>query len=158
MIVVADTSPICYLILIDEIQLLGALFGTVHVPEAVAAELAHTAVPAPVAQFLREPPAWIEVQEIGAEEVPPVLTSLDDGEREAILLAQRLKADLLIADDKAARKTAESLGLRVTGTLGVLEAATRRGLLDLPRAVDRLRKTNFRVSPALLRSLLERNR
>lgn len=50
------------------------------------------------------------------------------------------------------------MGLKVTGTLGVLEAGARRGLVDLPTAVARLRETNFRVSPGLLRTLLERNR
>jgi len=42
MIVVADTSPVNYLVLIDEIDLLPIIFGKVLIPEAVMEELQHT--------------------------------------------------------------------------------------------------------------------
>lgn len=88
----------------------------------------------------------------------PPLDILDRGEREAIQLARQHGADLVILDDKAARLAARELGLRITGTLGVLEAAARRDLVDLRAAVGRLRQTNFRASPALLATVLRRNR
>ena len=157
MIVVADTSPICYLILIDEVELLAELFGVVCIPEAVASELRHPAVPAPVAEFLAAPPQWLEIRGVGREEASSQVMALDEGERAAILLAQGIEADLVILDDRAAREAARSAGLKVTGTLGILEAGARRGRVDLRAAVKRLRKTNFRASPALLAEVLERH-
>ena len=84
------------------------------------------------------------------------MEKLQAGELGAILLAESNKADLILLDEKAARRVAANRGLRVTGTLGVLgEAATRR-LVDLPSAIDRLMRTNFRYSPALLKATLDR--
>lgn len=157
MIVVADTSPICYLLLIDEIDLLPALFTTILIPGAVARELRHPAVPPAVKLWMAAPPPWLEIRESAGRELSPRLNVLDEGEREAILLTQRLGADLLIVDDKAAREAAESLGLKITGILGVLTAGSRRGWVDLAAAVARLQRTNFRAAPALLRRLLESN-
>jgi predicted nucleic acid-binding protein len=71
------------------------------------------------------------------------LAHLDPGEQEAILLAEELRADLLLMDDQEGRQEAERRALRVTGTLGVLERAAERGLLDLPAVLARLQATNF---------------
>ena len=89
-----------------------------------------------------------------APEPDAELSRLHAGEREAILLAEHLNAELVVLDEKAARRTAASRGLRVTGTLGILKAAAERGLVDLPVAVEHLKQTNFRASPRLLQLLL----
>ena len=81
---------------------------------------------------------------------------LQAGERAAILLAESVSADLILLDEKSARRMCTERGLRVTGLLGVLAEAAGRGLVDLAAAVDGLTKTSFRYSPALLRSVLER--
>ena len=83
------------------------------------------------------------------------LADLDEGERDAILLALELKADLTLIDERDGVREAIRLGLEVTGTLGVLDRAAERKLLNLPIAVARLRATNFRVHAALLDRLLE---
>ncbi len=84
------------------------------------------------------------------------MEKLQAGEVAAILLAQSVKADIIILDEKAARHVAADRGLRVTGTLGVLSEAATRELVELVTALDRLRKTNFRYSPALLKVTLDR--
>jgi len=73
------------------------------------------------------------------------LKGIDAGEMAAIQLAAYLHADLLLMDDRKGVSAAERKGLRVTGTLGILDLAARRGLIDLPATIDRLRETNFRV-------------
>ena len=85
---------------------------------------------------------------------PQILPHLDRGERDAILLALEIKADLLLMDEREGVEEAVRLGLVVTGTLGVLDRAAEKELLDLPAVLARLRATNFRVSPALLDRLL----
>lgn len=81
---------------------------------------------------------------------------LDAGEREVISLGLDVKADLVLLDEARGRRAAVEQGLAVAGTLGVLQRAARRGLVDLPDAIERLRRTSFRVSPRLLESLKER--
>jgi predicted nucleic acid-binding protein len=154
-IAVADTSPICYLVLIGEIELLPTLFTEVLVPPGVAAELSDRRAPAPVRAWWEAPPPWIRIVEPGPEPPPEAVRRLHRGEREAILLARRLEADIVLLDEKAARRAAKALGLPVMGLLGVLATAAAQRRVDVVRAVERLRRTNFRVAPELLRDLLE---
>jgi predicted nucleic acid-binding protein len=84
------------------------------------------------------------------------MEKLETGERSAILLAEALRAEIILLDERSARREATERGLRVTGTLGVLGEAAERGLVDLPAQIDRLRKTSFRCSPALLKATLDR--
>jgi predicted nucleic acid-binding protein len=159
MIAVSDTSPICYLILTGDIDILPKLFGQVLVPQAVLAELSHGHAPEAVRDWTANPPTWITVQEDPPDAAAGVLIGLENlqaGERAAILLAESASADVILLDEKSARRAAAARGLRVTGTLAVLGEASLRGLVDLTTAIDRLRKTNFRYSPALLKATLDR--
>lgn len=158
MIAVADTSPISYLILISEIDLLPTLFKEVFVPPAVAAELSDARAPEAVSRWSANPPSWLRIADFDPEMPVSGLQHLHRGEQEAILLAQHIAAGVLLVDEKAARRAATSLGLSVMGLLGVLEAASREGRVDMLSAVERLRRTNFRVSAALIRDLLEHHR
>lgn len=158
MIAVADTSPLCYLVLIGEIDLLPALFSEVLVPPGVAAELADARAPEAVQAWWKDRPAWLRVVDPGDEPPPEAVRRLHRGEREAILLARRVGADIVLLDEKAARGAAKVLGLAVMGLLGVLAAASAQGRVDAVQAVERLRRTNFRVAPALLKDLLQRAR
>ena len=86
------------------------------------------------------------------------LVIADTGERAAIQLAVSLNADLLLMDDRKGVNAAQRKGLRVTGTLGILDLAAQRGLADFARAVNQLRQTNFRVPRDLLDALLEKHK
>lgn len=155
MIAVADASPLCYLVLIDEIGLLPQCFSQILVPRAVIAELLHDDAPAAVRAWASNLPAWI-----CSMEAPLLATTgmekLQAGEQAAILLAESMKADVILLDEKAARRVAAGRGLRVTGLLGVLGEAATRGQVELAPAIDRLRTTSFRASPALLKATLDR--
>lgn len=157
MTVVADALPLRSLILIGESELLKLLFGEVVIPSAVAAQLEGPGAPEALSRWMSTPPAWLRQQAVNGGGSPE-LGRLDVAEREAILLAQELRADLVLLDDLAARRAAEGLGLNAVGLLGILDVAARRGLLDLPAAVDRLQETSFRASPRLLRRLFEADR
>ena len=156
MIVVSNSSPICYLILIEQIHLLPNMMGKLTVPESVIRELSDQRAPEVVRGWAAQPPPWLEVQTVTTGSDPD-LNRLHAGERDAIVLAQNLDANLLILDEKAARKVAKKRGLRVTGLVGILDEAATRGMVNLLVAVERISKTNFRVSPVLLKTLLERH-
>ena len=152
---VADTTPICYLTLIGEINLLPKLFHQALVPAAVIGELLHEDAPGAVRSWAASLPPWVFVQENPALSTAGMET-LQVGEQAAILLAESIHADMILLDEKSARRVAADRGLRVTGTLGILGESAARGLVDLAVAIDRLRKTNFRYSPGLLKAMLDR--
>jgi predicted nucleic acid-binding protein len=155
MIVVSDTTPLNYLVLIDLSHLLHELYGRVLIPEAVRDEMQRTDTPEKVRAFISNPPAWLEVHSVPA---PDLTLNLGAGEREAITLAQTLRADVLLLDDGKAGRAARERGLAVTGTLAVLSNAARRGSVDLSTALSQLQQTAFRAPASLIRLLLERDR
>jgi predicted nucleic acid-binding protein len=156
-IVVSDTSPLCYLILIGQIDLLRQLYGQVVIPQAVQEELADERSPDQIQQWIAQPPDWLDIQSVRLQPNGG-LESLDLGEQAAILLVEQLGADSLIVDELVGRQMARSRGLRVIGTLGILEEAGRLGWLDLPIVLDQLQQTTFRVSNVLIQQLLEQYR
>ena len=86
-----------------------------------------------------------------------VLLQLDPGEREAILLAQELQADLVLVDDQDARAEATRRALTTMGTLRVFELAAERGLVDLPMLLTQLRAARFYMTQEMVQELLARD-
>lgn len=156
MIVVSNTSPINYLILIDHINLLPELFQQIMIPEAVYNELCDASAPAPVQNWIATPPDWLKIQSVN-QPSDAIVDTLDPGEREAILLAQALKANLLLLDDMKARRAALEKGLVITGILGILDQAATMKRIDLPTAIQSLQNTSFWASDSLLQQLLDKH-
>jgi len=148
-VVVADTSPLNYLVQIEKAHVLPSLYERVLVPNAVLDELRHPAAVPAVQRWLGSTPSWLIVR-AAASEVDPALSRLDPGERDAIQLAKQERADLLLMDEKLGVRTAREQGLAVTGTLGVLVQAARRGLIDVDEALTHLQATDFRCSHRVL--------
>ena len=153
MIVIADTGPINYLILIGEIEVLPALYNQVLIPPSVHEELGRRRAPEAVRSWLGRSPIWLEVR-TPSRSGDRFLTHLDAGERDAILLAEELNADQLIIDESRGRQEAKRRRLPFTGTLGILQAGAKQGLLDLKSAVGRLRETSFHISQDVLDELI----
>jgi predicted nucleic acid-binding protein len=156
MLVVADSSPLHYLVLIDHAAILPALFGRVLIPPIVAEELQRSRTPAPVRAWISSPPEWLEVR-LPYQRPEAVLLRLGAGEREAIVLAQEVQATLLLMDDLEGREEAPRRAVSVMGTLRVLELAAERGLLDLPTALTKLLTTSFYMPATIVREILARD-
>jgi predicted nucleic acid-binding protein len=157
MIVIADTTPLNHLILIDQTDLLQALYGRVIIPQTVLCELQAHATPQKVKAWVSERPDWLEVNHssFGSD---PGLARLDAGERDAILLAQKLGADLLLMDDLGGRREAARRNLQIAGTLTVLYLGAVRGLVqDFPGTIEQLRQTGFCTSPEIIQFFLDRH-
>lgn len=153
MIVVSDTSPLNYLILIGQEELLPKLFGKVIIPQVVFDELKDSGAPAQILEWIKDLPPWVEIQQTRLIAAPS-LDILDKGERDAILLAQELSADLVLLDDRQARNAAFDLGIGITGTVGVLDKAARVGLIDLKSVLKDLQDTNFYIDKKLIAKLV----
>jgi len=153
-VVVSDTSPLHYLILCSAEKILPQLFGQVMIPPTVFHELQQANTPPSVRQWAATLPDWVIVQSPKALNLQ---LKVDAGELEAICLAQEIQADAILMDDRAGRTVAIHCGLAVVGTIGLLEQAARRGLIELPPALARLRQTNARMNPALIQAALDRD-
>jgi uncharacterized protein len=127
-IVVSDSSPLISLASVGRLDLLEALYGRVLIPQAVRDEVSGDLDRRGAREVLAA--EWIEVR-AASDTIDLYLarTIVDEGEAEAIGLAIELDAELLIVDERSARALAETMGLRVTGVVGVLLEARSRGLL-----------------------------
>lgn len=157
MLAVTDTSALNYLIIIQQETLLPALYGRVVIPPAVYREVLRSETPDVVRQWLAHPPDWLTIQppqqDLGAEEFP----QLGAGERDAIPLAEELPGAILVIDDHDGREEAARRTLDLIGTIGVLEEAAIRGLIDLPPVLAQLQATTFHASPRLFAEALARD-
>lgn len=157
MIVVADTSPINYLVLIGHEDILAHIYRRVIIPQAVFDELNSLDAPIAVQKWLATRPTWLEVNH-DSPFPDATLDYLGRGERDAIVLAQFLKADRLIVDEGAARREATKRVIPIIGILGLLLEASRRGLLDLAEAIQALQATSFYMSDELVARVLALDR
>jgi predicted nucleic acid-binding protein len=151
-VVIADTSPINYLVSIGEIGLLPLLYHDIVIPEAVFLELSDISAPMEVREWATCRPNWIAIRSVSVSDA--ALMELDAGEAAAIALAELTTNSLLLIDETAGRQEASRRGIPNTGTLGVLRRASIEGLVDLPSALNGLVSTNFRVSKSLVADLL----
>lgn len=153
MIVIADSSPLICLSRVGVLDVLAVAFGEVVVPAVVWAEIFDARPDAPGLSALRDA-AWLRVD---ARTLPDTQLGLDPGETAAILLAEAIGADLILIDERAGRAVAESRGIAVRGTLGVLVQARTIGALAALRPVlDALAAEGFRISPMLVAEALRR--
>jgi predicted nucleic acid-binding protein len=156
---VSNTTPLRYLIAIEQEHLLGQLFDRVFVPVAVHEELIDARTPETVRRCVLSLPAWFEVRTVQETQTTTFPFTLHRGEREAILLAEALRADVLLIDEQIGRTISLSRNLPVSGTLGVLERADKMGFVsDFPQVLQRLKASGFFITEALEEQLLERHR
>jgi predicted nucleic acid-binding protein len=157
-LVVADTGPLNYLILIDQIRLLPILFEKVVLPIVVRNEMISPKAPQVVRLWIESLPPWVEVLDAPPHQLEDAsLVNIDASERAAIQLANALSADLLLMDDRKGVAAAQRKGLHVTGTLGIFDLGAERGHVDFAQAIAKLRHTNFRAPQSLLESLLRKH-
>ncbi|MBW4516641.1 MAG: DUF3368 domain-containing protein [Timaviella obliquedivisa GSE-PSE-MK23-08B] len=156
--VVSNTSPILNLAIVDQLELLRRQFGEILIPSSVLEEL-RSDEERPGSQVIREAisSGLIQIQEVNNEPLAQLLKqTLDRGEAEAIALAIELNADWTLLDEREGRKVAKSLGLSVTGILGILLRAKQVGELESLQPVidDLINKAGFRIAPRLLAQIL----
>jgi predicted nucleic acid-binding protein len=134
--------------------LLATLVDKTVLSSSARAELLNDAAPPNVRAWAVNPPGWVEIhaakQVIGTRDISGT-------DREAIALARELNASFLLMDDQQARHCASALEAITLGTLGLLEAAAARGLVSLPTALEKLRRTSFFVTDELIEAALQRD-
>jgi predicted nucleic acid-binding protein len=154
---VSNAGPIIHLSWVDRLDLLEALFQEVLVPAAVRDEILPArrdvrGVPAIRSAFTSDQLKVRAVTDRGA--VAGLESYLHRGEAEAIVLMRETAADLLLLDDKEARLHAQTQGLPISGTIGVLRMARELGLIQsVPSILNELKRLGFRISEALVETI-----
>jgi predicted nucleic acid-binding protein len=143
--IIVDTSSLIALSKLDLVFVLRDLYGEVIVPESVSHE------------FAQDLPPWIRV--VAPRNIPLVIAlreKLGYGETEVIALGIEKKDCLLVLDDHKARQTAKRLGLKITGLLGMLVKAKKKGKIDeIKPLLDQLDRGNFHISHGLKAEILK---
>jgi predicted nucleic acid-binding protein len=144
--IIADTRCIILLDKIGELKLLNALFGTIIITEEIAKE------------FGLPLPEWFNIIEPNDKKYQSIIeNSIDKGEASAIALALELDDSLLIIDDLKGRKLALQLGIKITGTIGIIVEAKNAGIVKAVRPlITKIKKTNFRISEELEKQILDK--
>jgi len=144
-VTIANTSPLQYLHQCGLTDLLVKLYDEILVPPAVVQELAAGRA---LGFDLPDPTTfpWVRIVRPQSMAILPAVSDLGPGEREALALAAETPGAILIIDDGLARRYAGHLGVRFTGTAGVLVKAKQQGFLDAVAPVlDRLAALRFRL-------------
>lgn len=146
-IIISDTSCLILLDKIGELNLLNRLFGQITITQEIADE------------FKKELPDWFKIENPTNKTYQKILeASLDKGEASAIAFAIEQNDCLLIIDDFKGRKFAEQLGIKITGTLGVIIDAKLSGhIKSVKPLLDKIKKTDFRLTPELEKRTLEKS-
>ena len=145
--VIIDTSSLILFQKIEELDILKKIYNELITTKEIEDE------------FNASLPDWIEVLEVNDKKYQEVLeTQLDKGEASAIALAKEYEKPLLILDDRKARKIAQKLNLKITGTLGVFNKAKQIGVIDRVKPIiDKLLQTDFRISDSVIQEMLKVN-
>jgi predicted nucleic acid-binding protein len=152
-IVVSDTSPLNYLILIDAIDVLPKLFPEVFTTNLVLRELTHPKAPEPVRRWAQAPPQWLNV--VDPVGLLPSTAKLDPGEASAISLAKERHISNIIIDESKGTKIASQEQLFPIPTLAIVEIAIEKNFLTAG-AIEQLQRTNIRCPRKLFDAALER--
>lgn len=153
--VIVNSTPLIALAKINQLVLLQKLYGDVTVPKAVFAEV--TAKEDSACQQLKSFD-WIKVESVKHPEQRAFFkASLHDGEVEVMIMAKESEDSLAIIDDNAAKKMAKYLGLKVTGTIGILLKAKAAGYVkEVAPLLEDMCANKIFISPTLKRLVLSR--
>lgn len=159
MIVVADTTPIISLLKINRLDLLNKLFGNIQIPHGVFDELTQNTNFADEASEISHC-SFIHIQNVDSREVSlfKKATGLDQGESEALVLTDKINADLVLLDEIKARQVARAIGFNIMGTIGILKTAYNDAFMtaeEIRIAVETLRSTGRHIGDKVFATLLE---
>lgn len=155
MIVVSNATPLIALDNINRLKLLYTLFGKIYIPLAVYNDVFVKGIGKHRIPELED---WIIKETISdIDKLESLKRILDPGEAEAIILAQEIKADLLLIDENKGYRKAKDIGLSVMRTATVLLTAYKKGYIsDLKRELNALKDKGFYLSEWHYQKLLEK--
>jgi uncharacterized protein len=154
--IISNATPLITFARINQLPLLQQVVGTLIIPTAVADEISVYVQGKPGAIDLNQEP-WIQPQSLQSrQQVQLLLPTLDLGEAEVIALALESQAPLILMDELTGRKVAESLNLKVSGSIGVLIRAKQLGYLpEIKALIAKMRQTGIYFSDRFIQAVLQ---
>jgi predicted nucleic acid-binding protein len=142
-LIISDTACLILFDKIGEFEILRKIFQTVTITSIIAEE------------FKKQTPDWVIIKDPqNTNNVVNYSKVVDHGEASALALSIEIENSLLIFDDLKARKLAEELNLKYTGSIGILILAKRRGLIeDIDELIAKIQATNFRLTKVFIEKL-----
>ena len=155
-LIVADSGPIISLARANKLRLIPAVYPKIILPSAVWEEIVIKGKNKPGSAEIKEA-TWVSIQKPNNQiEIKKLKKQFGDGESEAMVLAQELKA-IIMVDEWAVIKEARKRNLRVTSTLIILVEAKRQNLINsVKQELDELIGAGFRTTPELVQEVLKR--
>jgi uncharacterized protein len=154
-IIIADSSPLISLAIIEQLELLPQLYQRVLLPPAVWDEVTVQGIGLPGANAVRKV-TWLEIQTPEAALLKPLSILVDRGEAEAIALAQSIPESIVLLDDAQARRVAERLNVPRIGTLGILRRAKKsRLVMAVKPYIEELRSQGIYIRQSLIDAVLQ---
>lgn len=155
MIVVSNTGPLIAFLKSGEISILEKLYSTIFIPPKVRDEILAYRDSTEVNIFRQL--SWIKIQELKTQPEILLQNELDEGEAEVIQLALEMKPDLVIIDEKKARRICQLIyRLPLKGTAGILVAAKRQGIIDhVMPIMENIKKNGYYLSDRLVETVLK---
>ncbi len=144
-LVIPDTSCLIALHSLKLLDLLQRFYSEASVPPGVNQE------------YGEELPTWMKLKEVENKLlVSSLKRHLGRGESEVIAISTETEHSVVVLDDKKARIIAKDLGVKVTGTLGlILRAKSEGSLVSVRNAISTLEDSGFRISDELYSRILE---
>lgn len=158
MIIISDTTPLITLMKLNQLVLLKRLFKEIVIPNAVYDELTTSPEYQNEAKVIRDATFIKTAKVYSVEEVRSLMhdDNLDIGESEAIVLYKEKSASLLLMDERRGRKVAQSKGINVMGTTGLIVNSVYKGYLSAEECREchaKLMKSNARIKDSILDAL-----
>ncbi len=144
MILIADSSALIALASCNSLSLLDSLFHEVSIPKEVYEEIAVKGK-----QFSEELKSYLQNKIVQVDLDGFIISddSLDLGELSAMLLYKKVKADLLLVDDKKGRKIAKLNEIKIIGSLGVLILAKSKNLIpEIKPLIIQMKKSEIHLA------------
>ena len=150
--IVSNSSPLIFFSAIGMLDTLAG-FGDISIPKAVYEEVTKNDLKGSNEVKHAD---WIKVVEVEDHESIIFSSTLDAGEAEAIALAIKQNADLILMDDLAGRRAATAYGIEVIGTLGLLKVLYQKGRIEnMKNVLDEIQKHGFWMSTDLYKKMLK---
>ncbi len=151
--IVSNTTPLISLLKLSRLDILNKLYGVISIPTAVFQEIEAGKSKKYYNDLSKI--EWIDIVEIQDKQAVKYFLDLDSGEAEAIVLATEINADLIILDEKLGRFHAKHADLNVTGTIGILIKAKKKGLIkELRPILNELTNKDVWISEKLIKEIL----
>lgn len=154
--IISNATPLIAFAKIGQLPLMQQIVGSLIVPEAVAEEISAYTSTALGAIVLADEP-WIQIESLQSDsQMQLLLPTLDRGEAAVIALALERKASLVLIDELTGRKVAESLQLKVSGSVGLLIKAKQAGKIAAVKPLlESMQKAGLYYSQRFIDAVLQ---